>query len=88
LVTIDPSPAARLARAVAVAEASGPAEGLDALDGIDMPGSHRPATVRAEQLSRLGRPAEARSAYDEAIELCRNEAELAHLIQRRGSLGD
>jgi RNA polymerase sigma-70 factor (ECF subfamily) len=88
LVTIDPSPAARLARAVAVAEASGPAEGLDALDGIDMAGSHRPASVRAELLSRLGRPAEARSAYDEAIALCRNEAELAHLIQRRGSLGD
>ncbi len=86
LVTIDPSPAARLARAVAVAEASGPASGLEALDGIDIPGSHRPASVRAELLVRLGRADDARSAYDEAIELCRNEAELAHLIDRRTSL--
>jgi predicted RNA polymerase sigma factor len=86
LVTIDPSPAARLARAVAVAEASGPAAGLAALDGIDIPGSHRPASVRAELLTRLDRSSEARLAYDEAIALCRNEAELAYLMERRDSL--
>jgi predicted RNA polymerase sigma factor len=87
LVTIDPSPAARLARAVAVAEASGPIDGLAALDGIDIPGSHRPASVRAELLTRLDRSSEARLAYDEAIALCRNEAELAYLMERRDSLG-
>ena len=55
-------------------------------DGIDMTGSHRPASVRAELLVRSGRTDEARAAYDEAIELCRNEAELAHLRDRHDSL--
>ena len=51
-----------------------------------MTGNHRPASVRAELLVRSGRTDEARAAYDEAIELCRNEAELAHLRDRRDSL--
>lgn len=86
LLRIDPSPAAQLSRAVAVAEASGPESGLAALADVDLPGSHRPHAVRAELLSRLGRTEEARDAYTAALSLCRNEAEVEHLRARRDRL--
>lgn len=87
LLQVAPSPAAGLARAVAVAEAHGPEAGLRALEGVKLPGNHRPAAVRAELQSRAGRAEEARAAFTEAIDLCRNEAELAHLRRRRDELG-
>lgn len=87
LLQVDPSPGAQLARAVAVAEADGAAAGLAALDGVRMPGSHRPAAVRAELLVRSGEVAAAREAYAEALNLCRNEAERAHLAERLLSVG-
>ncbi|MGN6575285.1 MAG: RNA polymerase sigma factor, partial [Nocardioides sp.] len=86
LLDITPSPSVRLARAVAVAEASGPAAGLAALAGVEVPGSHRVAAVRAELLSRLGETSAAATAYGEAIAACRNDAERAHLVERRRSL--
>lgn len=87
LLQVAPSPAARLARAVAVAEEQGPEAGLAALDQVRMPSSHRPASVRAELLVRSGRVTEARAAYEEAIALCRNESELAFLHGRLAALG-
>lgn len=86
LLRLSPSPAAQLARAVAVAEASGPAAGLAALEGLDLPGSHRLPAVRAELLLRDGQEEAARAAYREAIRLCRNETELEHLHQRLAGL--
>ena len=86
LLQVTPTPAARVARAVAVAEGEGPEAGLLALDGVEVTASHRPAVVRAELLARLGRTAEARIAYEEAISRCRNETELAYLRQRLASL--
>lgn len=86
LLRLTSSPSAHLARAVAVAEAAGPEPGLAALDGIEIPGSHRVAAVRAELLSRCGRTAEARAAYDDAIEACRNDVERAHLLERQRAL--
>jgi predicted RNA polymerase sigma factor len=86
LLELHPSPSARLARAVAVAESEGPAAGLAALDGLDIAGSHRVDAVRAELLVRAGRATEARAAYDEAISRCRNEAEQVHLLERRDRL--
>ncbi len=86
LLELNPSPSARLARAVAVAEAEGPAAGLAALDGVEIAGSHRVDAVRAELLARAGRASEARAAYDEAISSCRNEAERVHLVERRDRL--
>lgn len=86
LLQVSPSPAAGLARAVAVAEASGPAAGLAALAGVEMPGSHRPAAVRAEFLARSGRITEARTAYAEAIALCRNEVEANHVKRKSAAL--
>lgn len=79
------SPVVRLNRAVAVAEASGPAAGLAVLEGLVLPGHRLPAT-RAELLVRLGRTDEAATAYDEAIGRCANLAERAHLVDRVSSL--
>ncbi len=87
LLELTPSPSARLARAVAVAQADGPDAGLAALAGIEIAGSHRVDAVRAELLVRAGRPVEARVAYDVAIAVCRNEAERAHLVERRDQSG-
>ena len=86
LLQVVPSPAASLARAVAVAEAQGPQAGLAALEGVELPGSHRLPSVRAELLMRAGRVAESRAAFDEAISLCRNETELTYLRERRASM--
>ena len=86
LIRLFPSPSARLARAVAVAEASGPDAGLAALDGVEILGSHRVAAVRAELLSRRGDVAAARTAFDEAIAACRNDTERAHLVERQRAL--
>jgi predicted RNA polymerase sigma factor len=85
LLTLADTPVVRLNRAVAVAEADGAPAGLAALErvtGAQLPG-HRLPAVRAELLARAGRLDEARAAYDEAIERCGNEAELAHLEKRR-----
>ena len=87
LLQVAPSPSARLARAVAVAEDRGPAAGLDALEGVEIPDSHRPAAVRAELLSRAGDVDAARAAYDQAIAACRNEVERAFLVGQRDALG-
>ena len=79
------SPVVRLNRAVAVAEASGPAAGLSLLDGLHarLPRSHRLAGVRGELLLRAGRAAEAVQSFGEAVELCANDAERSLLEQRR-----
>ena len=86
LLQVAPTPSARLARAVAVAEQHGPAAGLDALEGLELPESHRPAAVRAELLSRAGDVDAARAAYDQAIAACRNEVETAFLVAQRDAL--
>ena len=86
LLQVVPSPSARLARAVAVAEAHGAAAGLAALEGLEVPGSHRPAAVRAELLMRAGDVDAARAAYDQAIAACGNEVERSFLVERRAAL--
>ena len=89
LLGFAPTPSARLARAVAVAEARGPREGLEALNGLetDLPHSHRLPAVRAELLSRLGDTTAAQAAYALAIGRCANDAERALLERRRAALG-
>lgn len=88
LLSLSPSPSARLARAVAVAEVHGPQAGLEALDGLDdeLPHSHRLPAVRAELLTRAGDSEGACAAYDLAIERCANDAERTLLTQRRSAL--
>ena len=86
LLRVAPTPSARLARAVAIAEQHGPVAGLDALEGLEVAQSHRPAAVRAELLSRAGDVDAARAAYDQAIAACRNEVETAFLVAQRDAL--
>ena len=59
----------RLNRAVAIAEAGDPAAALAIVDGLDLPGYQYWHSTRAELLRRLGRAAEARAAYREALAL-------------------
>lgn len=82
------SPVVRLARAVAVMEATGPEDGLLLLDGLSelIPGHHRLPAVRAELLVRAGRISEARGFFETTIALCGNDAERRHLQRRLGSL--
>ncbi|MEU7946873.1 sigma-70 family RNA polymerase sigma factor [Micromonospora taraxaci] len=86
LLALTPTPVVALNRVVAVAEVYGPAVALDALEEVHLPGYHRLPATRAELLTRLGRDAEARAAYDEALALVTNETERAHLRARRAEL--
>jgi RNA polymerase sigma-70 factor (ECF subfamily) len=88
LVALNPSPAVRLAAAVAVAERDGPRAGLLALDDLDdaLPGSHRLPAVRGELLARAGDRAAAVAALDVAIARCANDVEREHLTRRRDGL--
>jgi RNA polymerase sigma-70 factor (ECF subfamily) len=65
LLTVAPSPAAALSRAVAVAEATGPDAGLAAL--TDIPPTPRWYAVQGELLARLDRYAEAAGAATAAL---------------------
>jgi len=88
LVRIDPSPIVALNRAVAVAELDGPDVALAEVDRLDLDGYHAYHATRADLLRRLGRSAEARTAYGRAIELAGNTAEVAYLSRRRDQLGN
>ena len=85
LEALTGSPVVRLNRAVSVAEAIGAREGLELLEGVDLPG-HRLPAVRAELLARLDRRTEAAEAYAVAIGRCDNEAERRHLVRKRAAL--
>jgi len=83
---LAPSPIIDLNRAVAVAMASGPADGLALVDTItaqgELAGSHLLPAVRGEMLIRLGRQGEARAALLDAVALCKNSAERAELERK------
>jgi RNA polymerase sigma-70 factor (ECF subfamily) len=89
LVRIDPSPIVALNRAIAVAELDGPEVALSITDRIEgeLAGYHAYHVTRADLLRRLGRSQESRAAYDKAIELAGNTAEIAFLTRRRDQLG-
>ena len=87
LAAVDPSPVVALNRAVALAELDGPAVALAVIDGLDLSGYHAYHAARADLLRRLGRTADARTAYDRAIALAANTAEIAYLTRRRDQLG-
>lgn len=83
-----------LNRAIAVAEAIGPSDGLLALDAIPLaddlegdlasyPYFH---AARGECLARLHRNPEAAVAFEQALECCDNAAERRHLERRRDEL--
>jgi RNA polymerase sigma-70 factor (ECF subfamily) len=88
LVRLDPSPIIALNRAVAVGELDGPELALAIADRLEekLAGYHAYHATRADLLRRLGRNAESRDAYDRAIELAGNTAEIAYLTRRRDQL--
>ncbi|MGA8255910.1 MAG: sigma-70 family RNA polymerase sigma factor [Nocardioides sp.] len=86
LAAIDPSPVVALNRAVAVAELDGAEVALADVDRLPLAGYHAWHATRADFLRRLGRPAEARTAYDAALALIDNPAETAYLRRRRDQL--
>ena len=81
-----PSPVVELNRAVAVAMAYGPAEGLRLADQLDAEPSlrnyHLLPSVRGDLLSRLRRFEEARAEFERAASLTRNEQERKLLLDR------
>ena len=81
-----PDPVVGLNRAIAIAEASGATAGLDELASLDTDrlADYQPYhAARADLLARAGHRADALEAYDRAIELTTNPAELEFLIRQR-----
>ena len=85
LASIDRSPIVALNRAIAVAEINGPEAALAIVDRLEtaLAGYHAFHATRADLLRRLGLDRKAREAYDRAIALAGNVAEVAYLSRRR-----
>ncbi len=86
LAQIAPSPVVELNRAVAVAMAFGPAEGLALVDALDSEPAlkhyHLLPAVRGDLLVKLGRLDEARAEFERAASLTRNARERKLLLDR------
>ncbi|MGI8723595.1 MAG: RNA polymerase sigma factor [Geodermatophilaceae bacterium] len=84
------SPIVELNRAVAVSMADGPAAGLELvdqlLDAAALRDYHLLPSVRGDLLAKLGRHAEARTEFERAAAMTRNERERTLLLDRAGSL--
>ncbi|MGW5195276.1 RNA polymerase sigma factor [Kribbella sp. NPDC004138] len=88
LLTVMPTPVVALNRAIAVAELRGPEAGLALLEelGDQLDGYHLLHASRANLLSRLGQPAEARLAFTRAAALARTEPARIFLEQQAESI--
>ncbi|MPZ86058.1 MAG: sigma-70 family RNA polymerase sigma factor [Actinophytocola sp.] len=86
LLGFTPTPVVALHRAIAVAEVSGPAAGLELVESLSLDGYHVFHAARADLLRRLDRPAEAAAAYEAAIARTDNAAEQEFLKRARASL--
>jgi len=80
------SPVVELNRAVALAETAGPGAALAAIDGLGLDGYQYFHAARADFLRRLDRTAEARRAYERALELARSDPERRFLERRLAEL--
>lgn len=85
LMLLDPSPIVELNRAIAVGEAGGWELGLTLIDQLRAPlqGYHAYHAARADLLRRLGRGVASAEAYDRAIALAKNAAEVDYLTRQR-----
>jgi RNA polymerase sigma-70 factor (ECF subfamily) len=90
LAQADNSPVVELNRAVAVAMRDGPDAGLALIEAIlgrgELGEYHLAHSARADLFRRLGRTAEARAAYEQAIGLARQEPERRFLSRRLAEL--
>ncbi len=85
--TIAPSPIVELNLAVAIAMRDGPEAGLAAIDAIEGLDDYHPLhAARADLLRRLGREAEAATAYERALALAANPVERRFLERRLAEL--
>ena len=86
LAEVTPSPVVELNRAVAVAQADGPAAGLALLEPLTgdraMQGYHLLPSVRGDLLRKLGREGEAREEFAKAASLTTNARERDLLLRR------
>jgi RNA polymerase sigma-70 factor (ECF subfamily) len=91
LARTEPSPVVELNRAVAVAMRDGPMAGLKLVDAIlargDLADYHLAHSARADLCRRLDRTVEARSSYQKALVLTRQEAERRFYERRLRELG-
>lgn len=87
-----PSPVVELNRAVAVAMRDGPAAGLALVDAIldrgGLAGYFLAHATRADLCRRLGKNAEARTAYRQALQLARQESDRRFLEDRLAELDE
>jgi RNA polymerase sigma-70 factor (ECF subfamily) len=92
LARAEPSPVIELNRAVAVAMHEGPEAGLALIDALFARGEltdyHLAHSARADLCRRLGRAAEARSAYEKALVLTQQEPERRFLEMRLRELNE
>jgi RNA polymerase sigma-70 factor (ECF subfamily) len=86
LMSMAPNAIVALNRAVAVAEVHGVVHALQLVDAIDLPKYHLYHAVRADLLRRVGRTADAASAYRLALGHCDNQRERDFLIRQCQSL--
>ena len=86
LLQSSPSPIVELNRAVAVSMASGPAAGLEIVDGLAsepaLANYHLLPSVRGDLLAKLGRHEEAQVEFERAAGLTRNAREREFLLNR------
>ena len=86
LAQIQPSPVVQLNRAVAIAMRDGPEAGLAHIDAVlehgELANYYLAHSARADMYRRLGRTAEARSAYEKALALTQQEPERQFLQER------
>ena len=92
LAQVAPSPVVEINRAVAVAMRDGPSAGLALIDTIlargDLSDYHLAHSARADLCRRLGRRAEARASYLQALALAQQEPERRFLERRIADLAD
>ncbi len=91
LLRLQPSSVVRLNRAVAIAMRDGPEAGLAHIDAVlgdssgqqgELANYYLAHSARADMYRRLGRKAEARSAYEKALALTQQEPERQFLARR------
>jgi RNA polymerase sigma-70 factor, ECF subfamily len=92
LLRVHQSPVIEVNRAVAVAMARSPEEGLALLDELarreELAEFHLLPAARADLLRRLGRMAEAAAAYRRALSLATNDVEVRFLRRRLAEVSD
>ena len=90
LLEVWPSPVVALNRAVPLSMVAGPQTALAAIEDLErdgrLSGYHYLPAVKADLLSRLGRPGQAAAAYRQALALAANETERAFLIEQLADL--